>query len=105
IWEAVGFVGSNTSIFKQDQGDALYRRGLYTFWKRTAPPPALSLFDAPSRETCTALRPRTNTPLQALAMMNDIQFFEASRRLGERMMKEGGAAPRERIAFAFRLAT
>jgi hypothetical protein len=104
IWEAVGFVGSNTSIFKQDQGDALYRRGLYTFWKRTAPPPALSLFDAPSRETCTALRPRTNTPLQALAMMNDVQFFEASRRLGERMMREGGAGPRERIAFAFRLA-
>ena len=105
IWEAVGFLGSNTSIYKQDQGEALYRRGLYTFWKRTAPPPVLSLFDAPSRETCTALRARTNTPLQALAMMNDIQAFEASRRLAERMMHEGGAEPAARIAHAFRLAT
>ncbi|HVR74870.1 MAG TPA: PSD1 and planctomycete cytochrome C domain-containing protein [Planctomycetota bacterium] len=105
IWEAVGFLGSNTAIYKADQGDALYRRGLYTFWKRTAPPPALSLFDAPSRETCTALRPRTNTPLQALAMMNDVQFFEASRHLAERMMREGGAEPEDRLAHAFRLAT
>ena len=105
IWEAVGFLGSDTSIYKKDDGDALYRRGLYTFWKRTAPPPVLSLFDAPTRETCTALRPRTNTPLQALALMNDPQFFEASRRLAERMMREGGASPEARIAYAFRLAT
>jgi len=105
LWEAVGFVGSNTAIFKADDGDAVYRRGLYTFWKRTSPPPILSLFDAPSRETCTALRPRTNTPLQALAMMNDIQFFEASRRLAERMLREGGASAEERLKFAFRLAT
>lgn len=105
IWEAVAFVGSDTSIYKQDPGDGLYRRGLYTFWKRTSPPPVLSLFDAPSRETCTAVRPRTNTPLQALAMMNDIQFFEASRHLAERMMREGGVEPASRIAHAFRLAT
>ena len=105
IWESVGFVGSNTLNYKQDQGAALYRRGLYTFWKRTAPPPVLSLFDAPSRETCTALRQRTNTPLQALATMNDVQFFEASRRLAERMVHEGGPTPRARISHGFRLAT
>ncbi len=105
LWEAVGFVGSNTSIFKPDQGDALYRRGIYTFWKRTSPPPVMSLFDAPSRETCTMLRPRTNTPLQALAMMNDVQYFEAARRLAERMMREGGEESAARIAHAFRLAT
>ena len=105
LWEAVAFVGSNTSMFKADAGDALYRRGLYTFWKRTSPPPSLTTFDAPSRETCSVRRARTNTPLQALALLNDKQFFEAARKLGERMMKEGGASPEERITFAFRLVT
>ncbi len=105
LWEAVGFLGSNTSIYKQDPGDALYRRSLYTFWKRTSPPASLTTFDAPSRETCTVRRPRTNTPLQALVLMNDTQYVEASRRLAERMMTEGGATPEEQIAYAFRLAT
>jgi len=105
IWEAVGFLGSNTRDFKRDTGTALYRRSLYTFWKRTAPPPALMAFDAPSRETCVARRTRTNTPLQALALMNDEQYVEAARHLAERMMTAGGATPSERLAFAFRLAT
>ncbi|MFM8250896.1 MAG: PSD1 and planctomycete cytochrome C domain-containing protein [Planctomycetota bacterium] len=105
LWEAVGFVGSNTSVFKQDSGDALYRRSLYTFWKRTSPPPSLATFDAPSRETCTVRRARTNTPLQALVLLNDKQFVEAARKLAERMMLEGGATPAERIAFAFRIST
>jgi hypothetical protein len=105
LWEAVGFLGSNTRVFKRDNGDALYRRSLYTFWKRTSPPPSLTMFDAPSRETCTVRRPRTNTPLQALALMNDEQFVEAARHLARRMITEGGNAPEDRLTYGFRLAT
>jgi len=105
IWEAVAFIGSNTRDFKQDAGEALYRRSMYTFWKRTSPPPSLLTFDAPSRETCTVRRARTNTPLQALVLMNDKQYVEAARGLAARMMSQGGTTPAERLGFAFRLAT
>jgi hypothetical protein len=105
LWEAVGFLGSNTRVFKRDSGDALYRRSVYTFWKRTSPPPSLTTFDAPSRETCTVRRPRTNTPLQALTLMNDEQFVEAARHLARRMVNEGGKTPEDRLAYGFRLAT
>ena len=91
--------------YVQSHGPDLYRRSMYTFWKRTSPPPSLSTFDAPDRETCAVRRARTNTPLQALVLLNDPTYVEAARKLAERMMKEGGASPEERIAFAFRLAT
>jgi hypothetical protein len=105
IWEAVGYTTSNTAKYTQDTGDALYRRSLYLFLKRTAPPPLLTTFDAPSREKCTARRERTNTPLQALLTMNDVQFFEASRQLGYRMLRQGGASDADRLRFGFRLVT
>lgn len=105
IWESVSFVGSTTQYYKRDAGDALYRRSLYTFWKRTAPPPSLMAFDAPSRETCVARRSRTNTPLQALVLMNDEQYVEASRQLAARMLTEGGDSPVSRLTFGFRTLT
>ena len=105
IWEAVAFLGSNTQNYKRDEGDALFRRSLYTFWKRTAPPPAFMTFDAPSREACVVRRARTNTPLQALLLMNDTQYVEAARNLGQKMMTSGGASAGERLSFGFRVAT
>ncbi len=106
LWEAVGYVTSNTARFTPDAGvDKVHRRSLYTFWKRTAPPPQMTTFDAPSRESCLVRRERTNTPLQALLLLNETQYVEASRALAERTMKEGGAAPDERSAHLFRLAT
>src|SRR5260370_16107672 len=78
---------------------------MYSFWKRTSPPPSLITFDAPDREKCTARRAVTNTPLQALVMMNDPTYVEASRELARRMITEAGPDPAKRIAFAFRLAT
>ncbi len=102
LWAPVGFGGSNTAKFTQDTGAKLYRRSMYTFWKRTSPPPAMTTFDAPDRETCQVRRARTNTPLQALVLMNDVQFIEAARKFAERVMREGGRSSGERLTFAFR---
>lgn len=88
IWKAVAYVGSNTGDFVRDHGESLYRRSIYTFWKRTAPPASLAVFDAPSRENCTVKRERTNTPMQALNMMNDEQYIEAARYFAQRMIKD-----------------
>ena len=106
LWEELSFNNKTTiDEYVQDHGDELYRRSMYTFWKRTVPPPALAIFDAAGRETCTVRLGRTNTPLQALNLLNDVVYVEAARKLGERMMREGGATPAERIAYGFRLAT
>jgi hypothetical protein len=105
LWEAVSYPTANTAKFVQDKGNALYRRSMYTFWKRTSPPPTLTLLDAPSRESCTPRRSRTDTPTQALALMNDVQFVEAARHFAARVMKDGGKTPQERTDYMFRLAT
>jgi mono/diheme cytochrome c family protein len=97
--------GKNWSaqVYVQSHGKDLYRRTMYTFWKRTSPPPSLATFDAPDRETCTVRRARTNTPLQALVLMNDPTYVEAARNLAGRVMAEAGPAPDARISLAFRL--
>jgi hypothetical protein len=105
LWEELAFGGDfSAQKYVQDHGDKLYRRGMYTFWKRTVPPPALQTFDAPEREFCIVRRSVTNTPLQALILMNDPTYVEASRKLAERILREGGPTPRSRIAFAYELA-
>ena len=91
--------------YVESTGDDLYRRSLYTFWKRTVPHPTMTVFDAPDREFCVVRRTPTNTPLQALTLLNDPIFVEASRKLAERMIHEGGATEDLRLAYAFRLAT
>lgn len=91
--------------YERDRGDALYRRSVYTFWKRTSPPPVMIAFDAAERNVCIVTRQATSTPLQALALLNDPQIAEASRHLAERAIKEGGSTIQSRLSFMFRLAT
>jgi hypothetical protein len=106
LWEAVGYVTSNTAHFKPDHGaEKVHRRSLYTFWKRTAPPPQMNAFDAPSREACTVRRERTNTPLQALVLLNEEQYLEAARGLAQRALSEGGQTTESRLCYLFALAT
>ncbi len=87
VWEAVAMQVSNTRNYVQDHGDALYRRSVYTFWKRVAPPPSMEIMNAPSREVFCTRRDRTDTPLQAFVTMNDPQFVEASRQLAARALR------------------
>jgi hypothetical protein len=89
VWEAVAMIGSNTRDYRRDNGENLYRRSMYTFWKRSAPPASMEVLNAPNRETCSVRRERTNTPIQALLTLNDVQFVEASRALAEHALQAG----------------
>lgn len=103
LWSVVGYTTSNTAQFVQDHGESLYRRSIYTFWKRTSPPPTMQILDAPSREVCTVRRPRTNAPSAALVLMNDVQFVEAARHLALLMLAQGSDT--NAITFGFRSVT
>jgi mono/diheme cytochrome c family protein len=103
LWEAVSF--NNSQKYVPDTGEGEYRRSLYTYWKRQSPPPNMLLFDAPTREYWTVRRSRSNTPLQALDLLNDPQYVEASRALAQRIMLEGGRSAKSRAVYGFRLAT
>jgi hypothetical protein len=104
VWDETSRYGDLRG-YKHDLKNGLYRRTLYTIWKRTAAPPTMLLFDSPSREICTVKRSRTNTPLQALALLNEVTYVETARVLAQRMMSEGGRTPAERIGWAFRQVT
>jgi hypothetical protein len=103
LWNEVS-LGGNVR-FVADKGRKLYRRSMYTYWKRSSPAPSMIIFDAPSREKCVVKRQRTNTPLQALVTLNDPQFIEASRAIAERVMLEGGKTDADKIEFAWKLVT
>jgi hypothetical protein len=103
LWKDMTF--SNMTEYHQDKGEGLWRRSLYTFWKRTILNPGMFLLDASPREFCTVRETRTNTPLQALNLMNDVTYIEAARMLAQRMTREGGATPQEGVSWAFRVVT
>ncbi|MCX6368491.1 MAG: DUF1553 domain-containing protein [Armatimonadetes bacterium] len=102
FWDELNVYG-NLRNYKNDKTpDGLYRRSLYTIWKRSAGPPTMGLFDVPGRDTCRVRRSRTNTPLQALALLNEVTFVEAARQIGQRMLLEGGTTPDARITWVYR---
>ena len=106
LWEEMAFGdGFSEQAYVQSKGADLYRRTMYTFWKRTVPPATLSAFDAPDREKCVARRAVTNTPLQALILLNDPTYVEAARMLAQRAFREGGKEPASRISWMFQVST
>lgn len=104
VWDETSKYGDLRG-YKHDKGEGLYRRTMYTIWKRTAAPPSLLLFDASNREVCTIKRSRTNTPLQALALLNEVTYVEAAKALAMRLMNEGGRSASDQMRFGFRLVT
>lgn len=104
VWDETSKYGDLRG-YSHEKGEGLYRRTMYTIWKRTAAPPSLLLFDATNREVCTIKRSRTNTPLQALALLNEVTFVEAAKSLAVRMVKEGGSTDSDRLVYGFRLVT
>ena len=105
LWIELGNFSHKLMTYKPDSGDGLYRRSMYTFIRRTSPPPFMTTFDAPNRDVCVIQRERTNTPLQALVLMNDPQFVEAARKLAERSILESGEDLNDMLASTFRMAT
>jgi len=106
LWEELSRGETFTAQeYHESQGADLYRRSMYTFWKRTVPPAALTTFDAPDREKCTSRRLITNTPLQALVLLNDPTYVEAARVLAQRAIREAGSDPQARVRWLFREAT
>ena len=103
LWEELAG-GAGEAPYVQEKGPDLYRRSLYIYRKRTVPPPSMTTFDAPSGEICQVKRPRTNTPLQALELLNDVTYVEAARHLAQLMLTDGGCSAEERITYAFRRA-
>jgi len=107
MWSSLTFQDRGefaTNFYEPDSGDNLYRRGLYTYWKRTIPPPRMQIFNAAGREMCSMRQENTNTPMQAMALLNDPTFIEASRHLAQRMIKEGGDDVRTRVEYGYKLA-
>ena len=105
LWQELNNRPGFSTTYPEPTLDQVHRRSLYTFWKRTLPPPSMQLFDAPNREVCTLSRSRTNTPLQALALLHDVQYVEAARALAERMLREVGEQDAARLEHGFRLCT
>jgi hypothetical protein len=102
LWEEIAM---GKPAYGQGKGDDLHRRSLYTFWKRTVPPPVMMTFDAADRSNCAVRRQSTSTPLQALALLNDVQIVEAARFIGQRMLREGGSTRDAQVRFVFRTVT
>jgi len=105
LWKSVSMVSSSTYSFEADSGDDIYRRSVYSFWKRAMPPPQMTIFDAPTRERCIARRERTNTPLQALVLMNESQYFHAARTYANRLLAHKELSDDERLSLAFESVT
>lgn len=103
LWQEINNRPGYSRTYKQDSGEKLYRRSVYTFWKRTVPPPSMAAFDAPGREFCVVRRSRTNTPLQAFVLLHDPQFVEAARHLAARILSDGGSTTHERLRYGFQL--
>jgi hypothetical protein len=105
LWKTISMVTSTTYSFKADTGGKVHRRSLYSFWKRALPPPQMTIFDAPTRESCIARRERTNTPLQALVLMNEGQYFHAARLFAQQVLGKVGMSEEERLGFAYESVT
>jgi hypothetical protein len=101
LWKSVSMVSSSTYAFQADNGADIYRRSLYSFWKRAMPPPQMTIFDAPTRESCIARRERTNTPVQALVLMNEGQYFQAARRFAGQVLARDSSTEDARLAYAY----
>ena len=105
LWKSVSMPSSYPRLYEPDTGDKIYRRSLYTFWKRGMPPPQMTILNAPSREACIARRERTNTPLQALLMMNEPEFLKAARHLAHRTIADRSLEPKDRLAVLYETIT